>query len=164
MTRIPDDPYATHLLVLDMVLEHQRGRVLELGVGHYSTPLLHEYSKTKHIVTSLDSSETWLSKFEYMRSPRHEMIHVPDWEKCELLDHYWTIAFIDQDPEPSRGPVVLRLAEQTKFIVCHDTENPIYRWDFSKFKYRKDDKSRRPWTTVVSMFDDLSWLNLEQER
>ncbi len=49
-----------------------QGPVLELGMGDYSTPMLHLLCHDRLLV-SADNSARWVARYEAFRSPRHEL-------------------------------------------------------------------------------------------
>jgi hypothetical protein len=151
------DPYSTHLPVLTAAIcRTAKGPVLELGCGYYSTPVLHEICAVQNrILISADNDKSWLEKFEYMQSEKHQFYCPADWTKLEVIDVYrWSVVFIDHHPPLRRKIDIERLQNNADFLVIHDTENPIYHYEqvLAAFKYRFDYKKLHPWTTVVSQF------------
>jgi len=61
---IPPDPYSTHQRLLVRGLMETTGPVLELGCGHYSTPIVEEICRNQNReVTSLDNHPAWVMQF-----------------------------------------------------------------------------------------------------
>ena len=67
-------------LLVSAVLATQ-GDILELGSGHYSTPVLHRvvedrYNGARMVVTA-DTDAGWLPLFGHLASPFHQFVLVP---------------------------------------------------------------------------------------
>jgi len=151
------DPASTHIPLLAACVARTSGPVLELGCGDYSTPLLHWLCRGRRLVT-LESDAAWLARYEDLRSPTHELLHVPDWASARPIDEGpWDVALIDHAPGARRVPDIRRLMHRATFLVVHDTEDPDYGYEsvLPQFRHRHDDRRVRPWTTVVSMTHPL---------
>ena len=149
--------YGTHYPVLAAAVQRTQGPVLELGCGHFSTPMLHLLCmEQKRRLVTVESDHEWMEKFHDMRSPWHTFVHVAetDWDSLTFIDtERWGVAFIDHRPVLRRKEDIRRLKDRAEFIVVHDTETPDYQYEsiLPSFKYRSDWKRYAPWTTVVSM-------------
>lgn len=153
--------WGSHYPVLAAMVQRTKGPVIELGMGHYSTPLLHLMCSPSRLqparrLLSVDTNAKWSHKFGYLETEWHALRHVT----VEHLDAFapiladrWSVAFIDHAPEERRAVDLARLARHADFIVVHDTDHPAYKYEpvLEKFKYRFDYKSYPPWTSVVSM-------------
>lgn len=118
--------WGSHIPALAACVDLSPGRpVLELGVGHFSTPLLHAMCAHRKLY-SFESDTTWLSQFEYLKSLNH--IFVPgDYEetlKPILAEHdRFSVAFIDNSPGgPRRETDFARTIQKTDFVIVHDYE------------------------------------------
>lgn len=159
--------YGTHFPLLAAIVRQITNDlpVLELGCGHFSTPMLHLMCVGQRLVT-VETDAQWMSKFTDLKSDTHEFHHVPEdgWDAFTLLDKIrWGVAFVDHKPGDRRWKELRRLANTAEYVVCHDTEpqpwDPDRRGEgFKHYKHRFDYKRYRPWTTVVSNVHDLSWL------
>lgn len=162
----PIDPVATHIQPLTTaVLKTKTGPILELGCGHYSTPLLHVLcQESNRKLISVDSSKPWLNVFRDLERPWHQFIYVPAQEAGVKAwdaignDEHWSVVFVDHDPAKRRVIDLHRLRAQVDVFVVHDTENITgYNWEptLSSFKYRYDFYGYTRKTTLVSDFIDV---------
>ncbi|MGH9200227.1 MAG: hypothetical protein ACRD2A_03215 [Vicinamibacterales bacterium] len=151
------DPYGTHLPMLMKALVLTRtGPVLELGCGHYSTPILHDACVDRPLL-SLDSNIEFVDKFAPLCDDRHQVRWVQSWDAIALAERDWEVVLVDHYPGERRGLDISRLADHARFIVVHDSEDRIsYGYDavLPRFRFRYDYKRLHPWTTVVSNIDD----------
>lgn len=158
--RTPLPPYATHLPLLVACVQHTQGPVLELGLGTFSTPVLHALcAEHQRVLYSLESDPLWLREFEHFATPWHKLVLVEDWAKT-LIEQPWDVALVDQAPPIQRVQDVARLRSFAKFIVVHDTENRCYQYEplLTTFKHRVEWQRYSPWTSVVSDLEPLAWL------
>jgi len=156
------DPYATHLPALAACAARCAGPVLELGVGWYSTPLLHAHCGSRGLdLFSVESAAAWLNQFLHMAAPWHEFLQarMPD-EAADLASRLWGLVVVD-NAKQARVPWIERVADTAGLIVVHDTELPgAYGYEpcLSEFAHRVDYKRLKPWTSVVSNTQPLDWL------
>ena len=120
------DPLAwgSHLPPLFACLAASSGPVLEVGVGHFSTPILHAYCMAAYRnLFSVEDHAEWYSEFrtKYQRSG-HEFITgdysvvVPEMAKLK-----WGVAFIDNSPGGKRrADDFTSLISSADFVVVHD--------------------------------------------
>jgi len=150
--------YGSHFSVLAAVVAQTTGPVLELGVGDYSTPMLH-YMCRGRLLVSADSDLEWLKRFTAYACPRrHEFQHVTDWAAWPMPESTsWAVALVDHAPGERRVEEIKRLKGRCRFIVVHDTEtdyatgaNYGYEPVLATFAYRSDFRRYRPYTTIVS--------------
>lgn len=167
----PYDFWSSHSSLLAACVAHTTGDVLELGMGWYSTPMLHFMCNGNgRKVVSVEHDKAWFDKFAYMESRDHQMIRVDDWDTCPVFDCDWDVVLVDRRPDEGRADDVKKLADRARLIVCHDTGIDQY-YDmgraFEGFKYRYDHTlpGVHPWfkTSVFSNTDDLSWLPRNDE-
>jgi hypothetical protein len=156
--------YSTHLPYLLEAVRRTAGPVLELGAGESSTPSLHkECAKNKRVLLTVDNSDEWLSRFDQLWFSEHRCYRVDD--PAEVLlwnDGWWKnrsfgVVFVDHSPGETRGKAIDRSRDRAEYIVVHDTEDLGYGVEelLSTFKYRKDFRRARPWTTVVSTTKEI---------
>ncbi len=148
------DAYGTHLYALAgiVAMAEPGGRVVEFGMGDYSTPLLSMLCETRGLwLRSLEREMAWLSRFEDLATPAHEIVHVPDWNLAPI-EGRWEVAFIDHEPGHRRRVELERMREAARWIVIHDSEEPEYGLEsvLARFRYRYDYARVRPCTTIVS--------------
>jgi hypothetical protein len=155
-----DTAYTTHLPVLMKVMDITNGPVLELGIGFYSTPVMHwKCYSAKRKMVSYESSEGWVKYFRHYCSDIHEINHIDDWTKLDVAG-MWDVVFIDQDPAEARGLTAKMVAQNAKYVVLHDSDpkrDVYYKYSevYPLYKYRFDFTEVRPHTTLLSNFVDL---------
>jgi hypothetical protein len=154
--------YGSHIPVLTKLLSITDGPVLELGVGYFSTPLLHWLCIAhKRLLVSYDNDPKFLGLFSDFEHEYHELHLVEDWDAAEVDDRAWDIALVDHGPAYRRRVEAVRLAHCAKYIVLHDSyykqeKHYGYKQIYPLFKYHYDYMDFRPTeTAVVSNFVDL---------
>jgi hypothetical protein len=135
------------------------GGVLELGSGIHSTPLLHWlcFPRKRRLITYEDNPEFYAVARKF-QSNNHR-IRMTDWNLD--IKGRWSVALVDQSSK-SRASTAIYLADKVDYVLLHDSEAPDhYRYDrvWPHFKYRIDYKEVVPWTTILSNFKNLAWLN-----
>jgi hypothetical protein len=173
--RVREDPtfspggWASHQPVLLELLENRTdARVLELGMGYASTPIVLELSRSS---VSIETDETWFARFSRFASASHEVVLLSDYTESEwrtpYLEQQWDLAFVDNSPNSTRQSNLMKLADNVRFIVCHDTEecfkpvsNHRYRWDFSSFRHVWTYTHFKTYTTVVSNVEPIALEHL----
>ena len=162
------DPYSTHQPSLMLAVANTVGPILELGAGHYSTPLLHALSSGRRRLITADSDSDWLHKFDHLVTPWHTFVIVETdhWQSaCWRIAEYGTfsVCFVDHAPPEARGPAIVLLSDAVQVFVCHDSQEAEgdpngWRHILASFKYRRDDKRHQPETTIVSdAIDVRNW-------
>lgn len=162
----------THVPILMALATKTTGPVVELGAGHYSTPVLHYSLKnTGRLFVSVDTSREWNAYFESnFKSDNHKyfctnnkIISVDFLKSAEWGSFKWDVAFVDCGPEYDRARCVELLRNNSKYIIVHDTEPAavVYNWGniFNTFTNQFYWDFYGNGTTVVSMTEDLSWLS-----
>jgi hypothetical protein len=151
--------YCSHYPVLIRVLGATKGPVLEIGMGLYSTPLLHWvcFDLGRKLV-SLEHIEEYYRLNRRFASESHEVKLVKDWNNHDY-GKGWEVVFIDNEPK-RRVSVIKQVANLANYVILHDTEEPYYHYDeiFPLFKYRHDYTRAVPNTSVLSNINDLAWL------
>lgn len=143
------DPFASHLPILVQAIIKTDGKILEIGRGFYSSPILELTAKNRLVSVEVD-----------VRFHKENVsILLPNWSKETLFpftkDHY-SVVFIDPGIFEFRGEILKMFANCADFIICHDSDEPRYNYDFSQFKHEYHyTKIGKPWTTVVSNFFTL---------
>ena len=155
------DLAGTHLPVLQHMVEITTGPVLELGMGNNSTPFLHEMCEGRLLV-SLDSQTEWVEKFADLRSNSHKIKTEPDLDSVtrHLQSVFWDVVLIDHWPCERRIIDIKLLMHNTRFMVIHDTEPRaahVYNYEptLRLFRYRWEFQGLEPYTTIVSMTDQI---------
>lgn len=163
------DQVATHQRLLIGAALRTRGVILELGVGWYSTPLLHEVALTQQRkLITIDNNNDWLKQFNTLRHPLHEIILVGWWGEIWYNHHFMSdahfgLVFCDQGQPIEREYAIRALIDKTDVFVMHDTEEGFaygYNRTLQMFKYQWTDRANAAWTTVASNTVDVGdWFN-----
>jgi hypothetical protein len=152
--------YASHLLVLLQAVAKTYESVLELGMGVFSSPILHNVcTLEKRELVSIDNNETFVKWNSRYANTYHKIFYVDDWAKADI-DRKWDVAFVDHSPSERRIVEIERLANLARYIVVHDTNyhyNSFYHYDkvLPLFKYSYTFEAVEPSTTVFSNFVNL---------
>lgn len=161
--------------LLYKALEATKGEIIEMGTGHGSTPLLHEYvqrnkGRTLH---SYETDKTWLDKFVGTANSNHTftLLDRTAWDVCSSMHHSPSVVFIDHAPGERRKEDVLLFKDIAEIIVIHDTEptgagDYQVRQHFGKFKYCvevmsnwHDPREAGAWATALSNTIDITkWV------
>ena len=156
------DPYATGLPPLASVIINTTGPVLELGVGDYSTLLLHELCKNRRKLISieLESELIWIRQYCDLISDFHVIESVESWSDCPYLQQFWDVVFVDCKTGEDRVKIIQILIDKVNIFIIHDSDQPTYNYEnvLPIFKYRFDYKRIKPWTSVVSNSSNLKFL------
>ena len=146
--------------VVVRVVEATEGPILELGMGIYSTPLLdlmcHE---NKRPLVSYDDEPEWFAENKEWESDYHKVRLIKDYDEADIESTHWSVAIVDHKPAIRRLTEIKRLANNTYYIIVHDTEPECdkyfkYSRIYPLFKYRYDYSRCRPHTAILSNFFD----------
>jgi len=150
--------WTTHLAMLIKVVGLTKGPVLELGSGYFSTPVLHWMcAEDRRPLTTYDDSKYFYDAMKQFHSRTHKIRFVKNWDKIKF-DKY-SVVLVDHSAN-RRAKDIIRLKDKADYIVIHDTEQDVYKYDdvWKHFKYVKHWKFCKPYTSVVSNFKDVSHL------
>jgi len=117
----------------------QRGDILELGCGGFSTPILHRIgAEFNRQVVSVDVSLEWVTKLIiYNTTSTHKIYHVKN-SDLETFgrDKSWGLVLVDHGGPPAytRSTYALDFAHKAKIVVAHDAE----KMSEKHFKYEKN--------------------------
>ena len=147
--------------------ETKHGEVIEMGTGHGSTPILHEYcTKNKRTLHSYETEREWLSKFEALANEYHTFTLIGNraWDACSNQHPSPSVVFIDHAPGERRKTDLILFENSAQIIVIHDTEptgagDYQVRQHFNKFKYCVEVQTAGAWATALSNNIDLTtWI------
>lgn len=155
-------PHSTHIPVLLRVLNVTSGPILEMGVGNFSTPLLHfACLDSNRVLQSYDNDPRYIKGASPFSCALHLVDLIDDWDKADINKFgFWSLALIDHKPAERRIIDIERLAKLAEYIVCHDSEPIVehvynYKKVFPLFKYIWNYTKVTPNTLVLSNFHDL---------
>jgi hypothetical protein len=152
--------WSTHMPIVIKLVQATTGPVMELGAGLYSTPLLHWLcAEARRKLVSYESVEEFYKFCKTFQSRNHRIKFVNDWRKVKVKGYY-SVILIDHTTE-RRFKDAIKWKNNADYIILHDSNGGEYQYDkvYPYFKYIYHWKFSKPWTTVVSNFKDLSWLN-----
>lgn len=148
--------WGSHLPCLLACLAATDGPVLEVGVGHFSTPALHAFCAASHRhLVSVDDHVEWVEEFRnrYMNAG-HQFI-AGDYDKVipTLAMDRWSVVLLDNSPGgPRRATDLNLLLPYSEFVVVHDyhRENVEHIQPIINGYYFHVSKTYQPPTLVVS--------------
>lgn len=165
----PFNPNATHQNALAWAVSKTRGPVVEMGIGWYSTWMLHGLTEGMgRELYSVEPHEEWIAPFRVMESELHHLVLDPSLtipiEKAGVI-------FIDHnDAFTTRAEVIREAADIADLVVIHDSEpgkEEFYPGVFTcfvgmepainEYKHRRDWRDMFPWTTAVWNDDRRKW-------
>lgn len=115
--------WGSHLPALMACIAATTGDVLEVGIGHFSTPILHGACLGRKLVSVEDNKE-WFDRFSipYGRGFEHHFINA-DYDSImpRLAEDKWSVVFLDHSPGGDRRRKdFVRMIGSSDFVVVHD--------------------------------------------
>lgn len=158
--------WSSHIPVLVDVFNNSEGSILELGTGPFSTPLLHTLCvDNRRTLVSYENNPEFFNMHATFVNEFHQIKLIDDWDKAEIENTHWGLAFVDQRPAERRIVEIKRLVNRADYIVIHDSEPRLteeYHYDliYPLFKYRLNYilSPNYAHTTVLSNLKDLTKL------
>lgn len=132
MTPCPDNTYdalawGSHLPALLGCLGATGGRVIELGVGHFSTPALHAFCGAgRRDLVSVESNLDWFKRFGEKYQTAFHRFSFGEYEDVMVNANFttWSVALIDNSPGGDRRRLdFARLFPISDFVIVHDFHN-----------------------------------------
>lgn len=111
--------WGSHVAALMACVAQTVDAVLEIGVGHFSTPLLHSVCAEEHrTLISVESDETWFNLFATIfNSNGHQFVRSID----AVPDLPWSVVFVDDSPGgANRAKHFQRFLQKAMYVVVHD--------------------------------------------
>lgn len=145
------DPYSTHLAALVDTAMNSKGPILELGCGHYSTPVLASIAaaqERRFLVQA--SNEEWASQF------KDEVdLELVDWSVWAPPEGRWGMVFLDSEEAVrdriKRLPVLAKISD---VVVMHDAnvaiKNPEWKSLITDYARVEIYHRHVPWTVVMT--------------
>lgn len=143
-----------------------KGPVLELGVGHFSTPALHALcGAMDRQLVSVEKDADWFNVFASGFSPRYPWKHEiarqwPDDQKLKWTHiNNWSVVFIDDSPGgQNRREWFELMLPKSEYVVVHDYEKdneeaigPL----LEKVPFKHITRTYEPPTLVASMTNPI---------
>lgn len=168
-----DFTYGGNLIPLVISTLITTGDMLELGVGSFSTPVMHKIATDfNRRIVSVDTDSKWMSKFLLYNQTRSHKIYLLDKEESLMkfgLDKEWSVVLVDHYYPRLRPLNVINFANLSKIVVVHDTDKTrehTYLYEKSQMRsYYKyackfsifDGPSKRVYssTTILSNYIDV---------
>lgn len=150
------DPLAwgSHLPALLAAVGASEGPVLELGVGHFSTPALHALcGAMNRMLASVETDEKWMAEFKptYKNKWHGFATFIPP-------VHNWGCVFIDDSPGGERRAHSFKmLIQHAEFVVVHDyhLENEEHIHPMLEGVNYHVTKTYQPPTLIASRFKEI---------
>lgn len=132
--------WGSHLPAVLACVAASTGPVLELGVGHFSTPQLHALCAVMgRQLVSVESHPDWLYEMasKYASDGHTFSESIPE----RKLNVRWGVSFIDHSPGgANRADAFRKLIDVSSFVVMHDAQ-----------------KDAENFQAVESMLEGLNW-------
>jgi hypothetical protein len=116
--------YGSHRFVLNEILKRVTKPVLELGAGDHSTIQIDEALKDRKIViTTIDDSKVWLSRYWKLESEKHKLLFKSISEIREFYKNDNTeygLVFIDLGDWGLRAEAINKYKDTADYIILHD--------------------------------------------
>lgn len=151
--------WSNHRYLLWEALEKTEGDVVEMGMGHGSTPFLYQWCKDAgRTLYSYENNLEWYEKCKGFNPENSFLIH--DWDIVAENHLTPAVLFIDSAPGERRQIDLKNFALRARIIVAHDTELAAdhgyqMRQHIPLFKYWKDYQSSGAWASIASNFIEL---------
>lgn len=149
------DPHSSHLYSLALAIRTFGNRVLEIGVGWYSTNLIHGICPD---ALSIEEDIKWCEQFQSIF--KDKIIHRPNVSDGlqELITggRLFDVVFVDSYHDEDRIKCVKLLWDINCCIVAHDTERDYWNEVISSMKYKRHFKDVTPNTSWLSNIRDVS--------
>jgi hypothetical protein len=119
--RWKDPIYGSHLEPLLRCVFETNGPVLEIGMGYWSTPVLHIVcTALSRKLVSVETNEEWgqslESEYPHTRMGLDSL--------GELAKSQWSVVFVDSEIGENRAEIVKIFCQSADFIVVHDCNLP----------------------------------------
>lgn len=116
--------WSSHLPALLAAVVSSEGPVLELGIGHFSTPELHAIcGALKRELVSVEDNSEWATPFAKKYSTLWHLFHHLDYKRAhfKLTEQKWGVVFVDHSPGgANRANAFAAFQEISEFVVVHD--------------------------------------------
>lgn len=113
--------WQSHLPALLACIAVTDGAVLELGVGHFSTPHLHALcGALGRVLESVEADAEWYNEFVKYHTGTHRVLRS---DGSLPFANGWGVAFIDHSPGgANRAQAFQHMIVRAEFVVVHDAQ------------------------------------------
>jgi hypothetical protein len=146
------DPYATHLEALVYAALINNEDILELGCGHYSTPVLHSICKNKnkklHIIAS---NNDWLNQFKNFG----ECELINNWKDYNFTGKYGMVFLDNEQLTKDRIMLIPKIMQITNVLVVHDADKMVNNPNWKNFTEQYEQiwfKKYNPHTVILRKY------------
>jgi hypothetical protein len=116
--------WGSHMPMLLMALGSTHGAVLEIGVGHFSTPHLHYLcGGMNRRLVSVEQAKDWHDEFKITyEASFHSFRHGEYMDVLPgLAELPWSVVFIDNSPGgKARSDIFELFIDRAEYVVVHD--------------------------------------------
>lgn len=122
-----DTSWGSHLPALAACVCATKGAVLEVGVGHWSTPFLRRLCMASgRKLVSVDEDALWAGQFADQKRSHHEVhfARYNEFLKARATEE-WSVVLLDHSPGFRRAQDALLFHGRSDYIVVHDYANEI---------------------------------------
>lgn len=138
------------------------GAVLEIGMGHWSTPVLHAYCEgANRRLVSCEHDPDWAEPFvEKYKTNLHTLYATYD-VFPELAKEYWSVVLIDNSPGERRGADAELFVGRAEVVIVHDWSSEeiskpfLERKLLDKWRYALYYTAYSPHTLILTNREDI---------
>lgn len=171
-----DMKYGSNSIPLTVATLLTSGDILELGMGMFSTPLLHNIATDqKRQMVSIETNYDWLQKFIiYNKTINHKIYRLNSFKLNYYgLDKHWGLVLVDHIYNTKRSSNVINFSKRAQIVVVHDAEKSqedFYHYEKNKLQgyfkyackfsiYSESTQSEYISTLILSNFVNLDKLS-----
>ena len=145
------DEWSSHQRTLIRAAVRTPGDIVEMGMGHYSSPLLSEIAAARgDRLDCYETNEAWMRALVPMLHTSTVYAHVGAYTH-HLVGPNVGLVFLDgYGPSRDRWPLIAPLVKHIKTVVVHDAHRPPLKEIRSLFKYVDVVRTPYPPTLIAS--------------
>ena len=157
------EAYASHLPILrELGSGHGIERVIEFGVGPFSTPVFLDsniYTELTHLL-SFENDPIWAmwAHNHHGDDKRFSLIEADEYSQFQITPYsHYDMAFVDSYTYGMRMVSIAKIRLRCRLIVLHDAEQACYSKVLKSFKHLRLHKPTdgTPWTAIMSNFEEV---------
>lgn len=170
------------LPLMYFAMQETEGDIVECGVGGGGSQKIHDYCEFyNRRLYSFESDNEWLEQFKHLRSEKHIMAGVQNWDMIRDICPNPSVVLVDSSPGHIRVDIIRKFADINGIVCVHDSQPPPTAADYKfetiwpLFKYKVDlqvdmnhevdPPHQRTWATAVSNhYDVTKWARRETTR